>query len=254
MTSQQRPEEPRDHLQPATRDGLAVGAHWGLLAFFIGLGGYHLLALLVALVVHGRYSGPTPLDLPELGPLILVAFVPHAMLAFGPLAGSRLWGRGVRADLPLLPAMRDLRIGVACGAIAVVTGSVLNLVLMTVHGNADSAENPLSELAEGLGDNTLWLIVLALLIVTAVPAAEELLVRGALWNGLAHYRIPQWAILALTAVVFAYLHEEQTRTVALFGQGLAIGAARMITGRLGASVVAHATNNLLPALVLVLAP
>ncbi|MGH3950051.1 MAG: lysostaphin resistance A-like protein, partial [Pseudonocardiaceae bacterium] len=98
------------------------------------------------------------------------------------------------------------------------------------------------------------LIVLALLIVTAVPAAEELLVRGALWNGLAHYRIPQWAILALTAVVFAYLHEEQTRTVALFGQGLAIGAARMITGRLGASVVAHATNNLLPALVLVLAP
>ncbi|MGH3521106.1 MAG: lysostaphin resistance A-like protein [Haloechinothrix sp.] len=255
MTSPQGPDERggRDFIGPPARDYLVLGAHWGLLAFFIGLGGYHLVAMLVALVVHGQYAGPTPLDLPELGPLVLVVFLPHVLLALGPLAGSRRWGRGIRLDLPLLPDLRDLRIGLACGAVAVVTGSVLNLVLMRIYGNERTSQNPLTELAEGLGDNVFWLVVLALLIVIAVPIAEELLVRGSLWSALEHYRLPRGAVLALTAIVFAYLHEDQMRTVALFGQGLAIGAARMITGRLASSVVAHSVNNLLPALVLVFA-
>jgi membrane protease YdiL (CAAX protease family) len=57
-------------------------------------------------------------------------------------------------------------------------------------------------------------------------------------------------VLVLTAIVFAYLHGKPTRTIALLGQGLAIGAARYFTGRVGASVIAHAANNLPPALLL----
>ena len=52
------------------------------------------------------------------------------------------------------------------------------------------------------------------------------------------------------ALVFAQVHGEPSRMLALFGQGIAIGAARMITGRVSASIVAHATNNLPPALLL----
>jgi membrane protease YdiL (CAAX protease family) len=46
------------------------------------------------------------------------------------------------------------------------------------------------------------------------------------------------------------MHQEPTLTLALFCQGVAIGTARMITGRIGASMIAHATNNLIPALLL----
>lgn len=57
-------------------------------------------------------------------------------------------------------------------------------------------------------------------------------------------------ILGLTALVFALLHQEPTLTLALFAQGVAIGVARMRSGGIGASMVAHATNNFLPAVVL----
>jgi hypothetical protein len=67
---------------------------------------------------------------------------------------------------------------------------------------------------------------------------------------LEHYKVHRYAILALTALMFAFMHQDPQRTVALFCQGLALGGARMITGRIGSSMIAHATNNLLPALLL----
>jgi membrane protease YdiL (CAAX protease family) len=67
---------------------------------------------------------------------------------------------------------------------------------------------------------------------------------------LEHYKLHRYAILALTSLIFAFMHQEPTVTLALFCQGVSIGFARMITGRIGASMIAHATNNLIPALLL----
>lgn len=222
------------------------------MAFFVGLAGFHLLAMVVALVVHGRYAGPTPLALPDLGPWVLVVFVPHLMMVLGPWYGARRWGGGFGVEFRLVPTLADLRSGVFYGVIALGVGLTLNLVSSFVYGAERMPSNPLEEMAEGLGDNRAWLILLALIVVLVVPIAEELLVRGSLWNALAHYRIPSWAIVVVTAAVFAYLHEEHIRTIALFGQGLALGAARLATGRVAASAVAHAVNNFAPALILVL--
>jgi membrane protease YdiL (CAAX protease family) len=119
-----------------------------------------------------------------------------------------------------------------------------------VYGEEHLPETPLAEVLEGLGGNLLWLAVAALIVVAAAPIAEELLMRGALWNALAHHRVPPWVILVVTAVVFAYLHAEPARTVPLVAQGIAFGAARMITGRTSAAVVAHAANNAPPAALL----
>lgn len=239
------------HEEPAApRDGLVLGAHWGFLTFFAGLGGYHLAALIISALVSGRFEDFDPLELPELGPVILVAFVPNLLFGLAPVIGSRLWGRGLRADFGVLPNLRDVKVGLACGGFALLVGYVLNLVLLSVYGTERMAENPLNDLAGGLGDGIGWLVLAALVVVVAAPFTEELLVRGALWNALERHRVPSWVVLVLTAVVFAYLHGEPTRTLALLGQGLAIGAARMITGRVGASVVAHAANNLPPAVLL----
>jgi membrane protease YdiL (CAAX protease family) len=71
---------------------------------------------------------------------------------------------------------------------------------------------------------------------------------------LAHYGVPRLTILALTALIFAFLHLDPSRLASLFAQGLAIGTARLVTGRIGASMVAHATNNLLPGIITLAAP
>ncbi|OZM74222.1 CPBP family intramembrane metalloprotease [Amycolatopsis antarctica] len=238
----------------AARDGLVFGAHWGFLTFFAGLGGYHLAGLLLTVLVSGRVDEFDPLELPELGPVILLAFLPNVLLGLAPVAGSRIWGNGLRADFGILPDLRDLKIGLACGGFALLVGYLLNLVLLGVYGTERMEQNPLTELAGGIGDNAGWLVLAALVVVLAAPLTEEILVRGALWNGLERHRVPPWVILVLTALVFAYIHSEPARTLALIGQGLVIGSARLITGRVGASLVAHAANNLPPALLLFASP
>ena len=57
----------------------------------------------------------------------------------------------------------------------------------------------------------------------------------------------------MTTLLFALAHFEFTRTPLLFVVALPIALARMRTGRLAASVVAHQVNNLLPGVVLALA-
>ncbi|MEU6642324.1 CPBP family intramembrane glutamic endopeptidase [Saccharomonospora sp. NPDC046836] len=237
-----------DETSPSIREGLVLGAHWGFLAFFASLGGYYLLSLLLTgLVVHGGALGPV--QLAHLGPLVLLAFVPNLLLGAGPAFAARRWGHGVLAEFRVVPDLRDLKVGLACGGFSLLAGYLMNLLLLHVYGTTRMTD-PLTEVFGGLTAHLAWLIVAAVVVVAVAPLTEELLVRGALWNGLAHYRVPDWVILVLTALVFAQLHAEPTRMLALLAQGIAIGSARMITGRVGASLVAHATNNLVPALLL----
>ncbi len=228
----------------SARDGLVLGAHWALVAFIVSLGAYYVLSLLLSgLAFHGR------IGLSDLGPLILLAFVPNLLLGVGPVVASRRWGGGTRVDFGLRPTVRDLRVGLACGGFSLLAAYVLNLVLLQVYGDdylSDSTTEVLRSMTSGLG----WLVFAALVVVVAAPLTEELLFRGALWTGLAHHRVPPWVILVLTALIFAQVHGEPERTLALLGQGIAIGMARLITGRVSASVIAHATNNLPPALLL----
>ncbi|WP_370943426.1 lysostaphin resistance A-like protein [Amycolatopsis sp. cg5] len=231
------------------RAGLVLGAHWGFLAFFIGIGGYHLANLLIAVFFSGHFGGFDQLELHDVGPLLLVAFVPNLLLGLGPLIGSKLWGLGLVKDFGAV-SLRDVKVGLACGGFALLAGYLANLVLIAVYGTERASENPLTDFSSEMGGSRLWLVLAALIVVLAAPLTEELLVRGALWSALDRYKIPQWVTLVLTAIVFAHLHGEPTRTVALFAQGIVIGLARYFTGNVSASVVAHAANNLPPALLL----
>jgi membrane protease YdiL (CAAX protease family) len=239
-----------DAVLPGTRDRLVLGAHWGLLAFFCGLGGYYLLTLAMAAFFSGRFDEFDPMEPPQIGPLLLLAFLPNLMLGLAPALGARRWGRGVRGEFGLLPNRRDVKVGLACGGVALVAGYLVNLILLGLYGTDRQSDGPLAEFSDGDGDKTPWLVLAAVIVIIAAPVTEELLVRGALWNALAHYRLPGWTILLLTALVFAHLHGEPTRTVALLVQGVAIGFARQRTGRVGAGLVAHAANNIPPALLL----
>uniref|UniRef100_UPI0011773730 CPBP family intramembrane glutamic endopeptidase n=1 Tax=Crossiella equi TaxID=130796 RepID=UPI0011773730 len=157
---------------------------------------------------------------------------------------GRSRGAGPRRDFGLVPTLRDIKVGLACGAVSIGLGFGINLVVLRLRGDAESAAGlPLHQ------DKSIWLFLFALFLFLGAPLTEELLTRGALWGALEQYRVPRYAILALTALVFSLMHQEPDRTVALFAQGAAMGWARMLTGRVGASIVAHAVNNLLPALI-----
>lgn len=231
-----------------TRARARSRTHWGFPAFFAGLGAYHLLTLGMTALRSGHASAD-PFELPDVGPMLLLAFLPSLVLGLGPVIASCRWGDGPHADFGWVPNLRDVKVGLACGGLALLTGYLLNLLLLGVYGVGRVADGPLGGLAEGVdAGDTVWLVPAAVIVVAVTPLAEEVLLRGALWGALEHHRLPPWVIIVLTAVVFAYLHGEPSRTIALLGQGLAIGVARWRTGRVGAAFVAHAANNFPPAL------
>jgi uncharacterized protein len=222
-------------------------AHWGFLAFFAGLAGYHLATLAFTVATADRFAEVDVTNPPVLGPLLLLVFLPNVLLGLGPVVFSWLRGDGPNKDFGLVPTARDLKVGLAAGGVALLAAWLLGALLLRLNPDQTSSLEQIEALS---GGRTIWLAAAALFVFLGAPLTEELLTRGALWQGLAHYRIPRVAILALTALIFAFLHEESWRMMILFAQGLAIGAARMVTGRVAASVVAHATNNLLPAVYL----
>jgi membrane protease YdiL (CAAX protease family) len=228
-------------------------AHWGFLAFFVGLAGYYLCTVIITLASADRFTAFDAGSPPVLGPLLLVVFVPNLLLGLGPVLVSWRRGAGPNRDFGLVPTWRDLKVGLACGGFSLLAAATLGVLLLRIHGDAAESRTPLQAIGELAGGRSIWLGLAALFVFLGAPLTEELLTRGALWGALEHYKVPRYAILGLTALIFAFLHEESWRTISLFAQGLAIGSARMITGRISASVVAHATNNLVPAAYLYLA-
>lgn len=228
-------------------------AHWGFLAFFIGLAGYYLCTLVITAASADRFTRFDLADPPVLGPLLLVVFLPNVLLGLGPVLVSWRRGEGPSRDFGIVPTWRDLKVGLACGGLSLLAAATLGTLLLRIHSDSAESRTPLEAIGALAGGRSLWLLLAALFVFIGAPLTEELLTRGALWGALEHYKVPRYAILGLTALIFAFLHEESWRTISLFAQGVAIGAARMITGRMSASVVAHATNNLVPAAYLYLA-
>ena len=83
------------------------------------------------------------------------------------------------------------------------------------------------------------------IVVLLVPICEEIVYRGLLWGAVTRLGAGRWIAFGVTTVMFALAHFEFTRTPLLLVIAVPIGLARLYTGRLGASIVAHQVNNLL---------
>ncbi len=229
--------------------GARNSLHWGFLAFFVGWAAYYLVAGLIGAILAGQFQEFDPLAPPPMGPLLLVSLIPNLFLGLGPAVLSWWKGQGLRRDFGIVPKRRDWKVGLLSGGIGLVAAFVMAILLMSgsLDENGESSGiNSLGQLAQG---QAIWILLFSLFVFIGAPLTEELLVRGALWGALEQYRVPRYAILLLTTFVFALIHEEPERTPVLLVGGLAIGIARMITGRVAAAIIAHATYNLLPAVV-----
>ena len=83
-------------------------------------------------------------------------------------------------------------------------------------------------------------------MVLVAPLCEEIVYRGLLWGGVERLGAGRWVAFVVTTLLFALAHFEFTRTPLLLVVAIPIALARLYTGRLLASIVAHQINNLLP--------
>jgi membrane protease YdiL (CAAX protease family) len=187
----------------------------------------------------------------SVGRLTVALAVPTVLAAAIAVLITRLRGNGPRVDLGLVWSWHDVRVGAAYGfggLVVTIPASVLYVVLV----GPERASSALGDVFAGLRAGPVAAVGVALVVVVLAPVCEEIVYRGLLWGALERHAPPRWVPFVVTTLLFALAHFEFTRTPLLFVVALPIALARLRTGRLAASVVAHQVNNLLPGVVLAL--
>ncbi len=214
---------------------------WGLADVAIAI----LLALLVPLVVLSTFlAAGAPRD----GALILLGAATLPWIGFGlwPWLTTRLQGNGARIDLGFDLRWSDLGWGIGGGFACLVLGGTVAWLTTLVAGDFESSAGN----AVVGADVARWVIwVFAVCALVGAPVVEELCFRG-----LAFASVARWAsrrglpavplAVVLSAVLFTLIHLEPVRIPLLLTIGLVLSWLRARTGRVGASIVAHAFNNL----------
>jgi membrane protease YdiL (CAAX protease family) len=216
---------------------------WGIGAFLLVEVVYLLTsaALTVAIVGHGRLTA---------GIIAMGIAVPTTLAAGVAILITKLRGNGPRTDLRLRWSWRGLGQGLLFGFGGLLVTIPASMVYRLIVGS--DANSAVGRVFQGLRVSWPWAVAVFLLVVLVAPVCEEIIFRGLLWGAL-DWRWGRWAALAVTTVVFALAHFELTRAPLLIVIAIPIGLARLYSGGLMASVVAHQVTNLLPGLSLMLA-
>jgi uncharacterized protein len=242
----QRPAAPdRRPEPPAAAPAAPPPRHrWGLGAFvvveLVFLGASFLLGRLVL-------DGP-----PTAGALALAVSVPTVLAAGTALLITRLRGNGPRMDLRLQWTWHDFGLGLAFGFGGLALTIPASIVFVYLMPDTTSA---VGQVFAGLTAGPALAVTVFLVVVLVAPMCEEIVYRGLLWGAVE--RLPgrfggRWVAFGVTTVLFALAHFEFTRAPLLLVVAIPIAVARLYTGRLLASIVAHQVNNLLPGVVLLL--
>ena len=188
---------------------------------------------------------------PSVGALTGALAVPTVLAAATAVLITRLRGNGPRIDLGWVWSWHDVRVGLAYGfggLVITIPASLLYVVLV----GPERASSSVGDVFAGLRAGPVAAVGVALVVVIIAPICEEIVYRGLLWGAIERYPVARWVPFVVTTLLFAVAHFELTRTPLLFIVALPIALARLRTGRLAASVVAHQVNNLLPGTLLAL--
>ncbi|MFC5995264.1 CPBP family intramembrane glutamic endopeptidase [Pseudonocardia hispaniensis] len=160
-------------------------------------------------------------------------------------------GNGPRIDLGLRFSWRDVGIGLAFGFGGLVLTIPASVIYASLLG-PDRATSSVGEVFAGLSSGVAGALVVFVIVVFLAPVCEEIVYRGLLWGALERHGAGRWVAFGLTTLLFALAHFEFSRTPLLAVIAIPIGLARVVTGGLTASIVAHQINNLLPGIALLL--
>lgn len=215
---------------------------WGLGAYLLAEAVFLLTSALVGALVVGD-AGPTA------SALAVALGVPTVLAAATALLITWVRGNGPRIDLGLVWSWRDLGVGLAFGFGGLVLTIPASMVYVAVVG--DDASSAVGDVFGGIRAGPALAVLVLVIVVFIAPMCEEILYRGLLWGGLERIG-GRWVAFGVSTLLFAIAHFEFTRTPLLLVVAIPIAIARLYTGRLLASIVAHQINNLLPGIALVL--
>lgn len=216
---------------------------WGLGDVVIGIFASLILSALfgsLVLVVAGWNSSA---DTPIWGLALLQIPLWAGYLGAVAFAGSK--GHGLIADFGLRMRAFDAPLGLVAGVICQLVLLPLIYAPIFFLTGTDEAElsKPAEQLAERTDGNLSW-ILFALLVGVLAPVVEELFYRGLLLRSLEKRRLPIWAAVLVSSVVFAGMHLQVLQFPGLLLVGLIAGTLAAVTGRLGPSIWLHIGFNM----------
>ncbi|SDC65228.1 CPBP family intramembrane glutamic endopeptidase [Actinokineospora iranica] len=220
---------------------------WGFGAFLLVFAVFVLSAVLIGALIG--LASPKSTD--SVAAILVGTMVPTMLATAAALLVTKLRGNGPKIDLRWSYNREDLRVGLKFGLIGLVCTTVAAAIWTRVVGE-DNATSSLGRLVDNQAMPVAAAVLLFLYVWLIGPLLEEIIYRGLLWGALERLEWGRWVVFTLTTVIFAVSHLEPLRTSLLLVIGVPIGLARLVTGRLGASVVAHQVNNFLPALAVLL--
>ncbi|CAM05227.1 hypothetical protein A8924_6401 [Saccharopolyspora erythraea NRRL 2338] len=219
---------------------------WGFGAFFLAQAVFVLVSVMLA-----AYFGSLHDEGSRFGvALVLMLMVPTLLAGAVAVVITMVRGNGPRVDFGLEWRWKDVTTGLGIGAIGLVTTTIASTIWLSWVG--PDAQSTVSGLLDGVRLPPALAVVIFLHVWLIAPICEELLYRGLLWGAMERLRWSRVTAFVLSTAVFAIGHLEPERTLLLLVIAIPIGVARMVTGRLTASVVAHQVNNFLPAVGLLL--
>lgn len=182
--------------------------------------------------------------------------VPTGIAAAAALLVTVVRGNGPVIDLRLEWRWDDVKVGLRFGALGLVVTTTAVAVWTQVLGE-DRAQSAIGALVGGREMSVSAALVMFCYVWLIGPLCEEIIYRGLLWGAVERlsWGSERWgrvAAFVLSTAVFAASHLEPMRTALLLVIAIPIGLARLVTGRLLGSVVAHQVNNFFPALAILL--
>ncbi len=188
--------------------------------------------------------------------LVAALVVPTVAAGLVAVVGATLLGQGnlskrLRSQLSLQWRLSDVGIGLALG----VAGLFITLPAAALWARwvgKSQANSAVGEVFDGQQLSLGLALTLFFAVWLVAPLCEELLYRGVLWRAMEYRQWNRWVIFGLTTVIFAVAHFELLRTPLLVVISLPVALARLLTGNLLTSIVAHQANNFLPAVGLLL--
>lgn len=234
------PLDPTGVLDPET----PPTRRWGFGAYLFAEAVFLTASLLLVLPYVG--TAGTAHQKPPPSVLLLSLTVPTILSAAAAMLVTWLRGNGPRADLGLRMTRADLSRGFGFGC-AGLMATIPAAALWSHVVGMDEANSAVARLFAGQRFSVPLAAAVFLVVWLVAPVCEEIVYRGLLWGAMERNGANRWWAFGVTTLAFALAHFELTRTPLLLVIAVPIGLARVYSDNIGASIVAHQVNNLIPA-------
>lgn len=223
-----------------------------------------LLLMLVCTAAVFAVWNILPISHSSTGALLLFQALQAIGLFIVPaLAVAYLWGLSAISCQPSAIRSRKLDAGLVLLSIGIMTTAIplINCLVdwnrqLTLPAGWNGLEQMMQQMedqAERLLQGFLtyrngawWMLLLNLLVLAVLPAiGEELTFRGVLQSLFTNRHVAVW----VTAFVFSFIHLQFYGFVARMLLGALLGYALVWSGRIGYSMIMHATNNALSVII-----